>query len=212
MLHRPWPLLSRLVATMAESSLPPASLNHSERSEGLHLSTLLRKLHPVKNPSDDEQLGVYALLGLALEDRMERALALLSSQEDWPYYSFRPGEVVSAEGVKCSPDFLMVPKPAASETHTLRELSCKCTWKSTKGWPVEEGENGYDLGKFGYYLDQSMGYGNVLETDGGILVCYFVRGDYRGYLPEVLGNELDWSFQERSESWDMLMAIAAEGV
>lgn len=211
MLHRPWPYLSRLVSVMAESSTPPAQMNHSERTAGLHLSTLLRKLHPVKNPSDDEQLGVYGLLGLALEDRMERALATLCKQDDWPWYSFRPGEVVSAEGVKCSPDFLMVPKPAFSETHKLMELSCKCTWKSTKGFPVEEGENGFDTTKFGYYLDQSMGYGNVLETEGGILVCYFVRGDYRGYLPEILAAELEWSLQERLENWDMLMAIAAEG-
>lgn len=213
MTHRPWSFTKRLVDTMADSSIPPCPLNHSERSAGLHVSTLLRKLHPIEadKAAEEGDLAVMGLLGLAFEDRMERALALLSSQEDWPWYSFRPGEIVSSEGVKCSPDFLLVPKPAFSETQTLRELSCKCTWKSAKGFPQEEGENGFDP-KFGYYLDQSMAYGHVLETDGGILVCYFVRANYKEFkpTPEILGVELDWSLQEREENWGQLIAIAAE--
>lgn len=198
---------------MSDSGIPPAPLNHSERSDGLHLSTLLRKLHPIDplKKAEEDDLAVMGLLGLAFEDRMERALAVLSKEDDWPWYSFRPGEVVSQEGVKCSPDFLMVPKPAFPD-FPLRELSCKCTWKSATGFPQEEGENAFHP-KFDYYTSQSMGYGHVLETDGGILVCYFVRANYKDFKPspEVLGVELDWSLQERAENWDMLMAIAAEG-
>lgn len=211
MISRPWPLVKRLTTVMADSSILPAPLVHSARTPGLHLSTLLRKLHPIdpKKAAEEDDLAVMGLLGLAFEDRMERALAHLSKQEDWPWHSFRPGEVTSEEGVICSPDFLMIPKRGDMP---LRELSAKCTWKSSKGWPREEGENGFDP-KFGYYLDQSMGYGTPLDTEGGFLVCYFVRSDYKVFAPspEVLGVELEWSLQERGETWLQLMAIAAEG-
>lgn len=213
MIHKPWPYLKRLVDTMSDSSIPAAPLVHGQRTPGLHLSTLLRKLHPIdpKKAAEEDDLAVMGTLGLAFEDRAERALVHLSGQEDWPWFSFRPGEVVSEEGVICSPDILMVPKPAFPD-FPLRELSLKCTWKSAAGWPREEGENGF-APKFGYYLDQSMGYGTPLDTDGGFLVCYFVRADYKSFAPtpEILGNELEWSTQERAETWDQLMAIAAEG-
>lgn len=211
--HKPWPFVKRLTEAMADSSLPPAPLNHGERSAGLHLSTLLRKLHPIESSKAalDDALSVMGLLGLAFEDRAERALCYLSKQEDWPWVSFRPGEVVSEEGIKCSPDILMVPKPRA-EDQQLRELSLKCTWKSATGWPTEPGENGFDP-KFGYYLDQSMGYSTPLDTLGGFLVCYFVRSNYKVFIPspDVLGVELEWSVQERGETWQQLLAIAAEG-
>lgn len=213
MIHRPWPEAARLIAAMADSSIPPAPLVHSERSPGLHLSTLLRKLHPIdaKKAVEEDDLAVMGLLGLAFEDRAERALCYLSKQEDWPWMSFRPGEVVSDEGIKCSPDILMVPKPACAHL-PIRELSLKCTWKSSKGWPREEGENEWDA-KFDYYRSQCLGYGTPLDTEGAFLLCYFVRSNYKEFAPspEVLGVELEWTAQERNETWDLLMAIAAEG-
>jgi hypothetical protein len=213
MIHRPWPYLPRLIATMADSSIPPAPLVHGERSDGVHLSQLLRKLHPIdsKRMAEEDNLAVMGMLGLAFEDRAERALHFLSKQEDWPWFSFRPGEVVSDEGNKCSPDILMVPKPTFAH-FPLRELSLKCTWKSSNGFPTEEGENGFDP-KFGYYLDQCLGYGTPLDTEGAIIVAYFVRSSYKTSVPSplILGAELDWTLQERQETWDQLMAIAAEG-
>jgi hypothetical protein len=197
---------------MADSTLPPALIVHGPRSEGVHVSTLLRKLHPVKSPLDEDRLAVFGLLGLALEDRMERALQWLAKQDDWPWNSFRPGEVVSDEGVAGSPDFLLVPKPAFAHTHRMQELSCKGTWKSSKGFPfAEEGENAFDP-KFAYYVDQCLSYGHILDTEGAVLLVYFVCDRDAHFLPTFYGVEMDWSLQERSETWDMLMAIAAEGV
>lgn len=211
MIHRPWPFTDRLVAKMADSSTQGTLVHNSQRSGGLHASTLLREIHKRKRSDiTEDELAIYGLLGLAFEDRAERALVQLSKQEDWPWQSFRPGEVVSEEGIICSPDILMVPKPAFSHL-PIRELSLKCTWKSAAGWPREEGENAF-APKFGYYLDQCLGYGTPLDTEGAFIVCYFVRADYKKFAPspEILGNELDWSVQERNETWDQLIAIAAE--
>lgn len=208
MIHRPWSYTRRLVDRMADSSLQDVSggvgLVRPPRSEGLHASTLLRKLHPVSkdNGIDEEQLAIYGLLGLAFEDRAELALLSLSKEKDWPWTAFRPGEV-SHDGVACSPDILLVPKVDGP----LRELSLKCTWKSCRNLPTkEEGENEFPLDKFGYYLDQSIGYSTPLDTLGGLLLVYFVCGDYSGArMPKVLGWELEWSEQERAETWDAMM-------
>jgi hypothetical protein len=195
---------------MADSSLQDVSvgkgLQRPPRSEGLHASTLLRKIHQRKydgNGITEEQLAVYGLLGLAFEDRAELALLSLSTEKDWPWTSFRPGEVTH-NGVACSPDILMVPKDGGE----MVELSLKCTWKSCNKLPVtDEGENEFPLEKFGYYLDQCMTYATPLDTHSSILLAYFVCGDYRGARqPQVLGWELDFSEQERAETWDALEA------
>lgn len=192
---------------MADSSLPPAPLLHGSRTEGIHASTLLRLMHArKKNDITDEQLSVYGLLGLAFEDRAERALAYLSKQADWPWNSFRPGEV-QERGILCSPDIMMVPKQCwADQGWQMKELSLKCKWMSTKGIPLEEGEDAFDRKKWGYVLDQCMTYGTPLDTWGAFLLVYFVQGDYKGSPPQAHGWELEWSEQERAETWQELEA------
>lgn len=211
MIHRPWPYAPRLITRMADSSLQDIAggkgLLRPPRSEGLHASTLLRKLHPVsRDDIDEQQLAVYGLLGLAFEDRAELALLSLSKESDWPWMCFRPGEVTH-EGIACSPDILLVPKRAGEP---LRELSLKCTWKSCRKLPVEtEGEDEFDLKKWGYYIDQMQAYSTPLDTLGGVLLAYFVCGDYEGArMPQVLGWEMEWTEQERSETWDQLLGVA----
>ena len=208
MLHRPWPHTARLVARMADSALDGPIAPRLPRSEGLHATTLLRKLHPVDREDISEaQLAIYGLLGLAFEDRAERALIALSKESDWPWTCFRPGEVTH-DGIACSPDILLVPKDGGA----LRELSLKCTWKSCRKLPVEiEGEDEFPLDKFGYYIDQMETYGTPLDTLGGVLLAYFVCGDYQGArMPQVLGWEIEWSEQERAETWDALLGVAHE--
>jgi hypothetical protein len=206
MLHRPWTFTDQLVARMADSSIQDKahSLQREPRSEGLHCSTLLHKLHPHANPLPEEKLRIFGLLGLAFEDRAELALLTLTEDADWPWEAVRPGEV-HADGIACSPDILLVPK---SGEGAVRELSLKCTWKSCRGLPTaEEGENEFPK-SFDYYLDQSMAYSTPLNTDGGVLVVYFVSGDYKPPLPQVHGWELEWSLQEKEETWDSLLTIA----
>lgn len=212
MIHRPWKYTQRLVDRMADSSLqdePGGGIRRTPRSEGLHASTLLRRLHPIKeNDINPTQLAVYGLLGLAFEDRAERALLALSKEEDWPFRAFRPGEV-NYDGVACSPDILLVPK----HTGELRELSLKCTWKSCNKLCLVEGENEFaPHDKFDYYMDQCMTYATPLDTFGSVLLAYFVNGNYTGARqPQVLGWELEFSEQERAETWAALMGVREDG-
>lgn len=200
---------------MADSSLLDGGFELSRRaprSEGMHASTLLRKLHPIKKrkPGEEmspEQLALYGLIGLAFEDRAELALLSLSLDDDWPWHCFRPGEV-HQDGIACSPDILLVPKNNAIDS--TRELSLKVSWSSCKEWPTDgEGENLFPPGKPQYYIDQCMTYATPLDTLGSVLVAFFVNGDYQGArMPKVHGWELDYNEQERAETWDALLGIA----
>lgn len=205
MTHRPWAFTDRLVAKMADSSTQGTVVHNTERTGGVHASTLLREMHKRKKGSDitEEQLGIYGLMGLAFEDRAELALHALSLEEDWPWRCFRPGEV-EEDGIKCSPDILLVPKGSGP----LRELSLKVKWMSCRNAPREEGENLFDLKKWGYILDQCMTYGTPLDTMGAVVLVYFPCGDYTNFQPQVLGWELEWSLQERAETWDEVVATA----
>jgi hypothetical protein len=208
-LHRPWPYLDRLVARMADSAMPyePVTIKRTPRTGGMHASTVLREMHKrKKNDITEEQLAIYGMGGLAFEDRAELALTSLSKEADWPWHCFRPGEV-EQDGIICSPDILLVPKGAGE----LREMSIKMTWKSSRGLPIDhEGENEFDLKKWGYYFDQSMTYATPLDTLGGVLFCFFVVGDYTDKKPKIHAWELDWSVQERAETWDEIQRVAFE--
>lgn len=222
MQHRQWEYAQRLVDRMAESTLldglDAGTLRRPARSEGLHASTLLRKLHPHKaeaarkgmTPTEldesEKQLRLYGLLGLAFEDRAEIALHSLAKEADWPWYVLRPGEV-TLDGVACSPDILLVPKNP--ETHDTMELSIKTTWKSCKGLPLEEGENEFPS-SFDYYTAQCMTYARPLMTTSSVLFVYFVCGSWKPPLPKVLAWQLDFAEQELAENWDALMCIASE--
>lgn len=212
MIHRPWPYTARLVARMADSSLNDdpmlGSMTRPPRSGGLHASTLLRRLHQQeKNDITPAQLAIYGLVGLAFEDRAERALLSLSNEDDWPWVCLRSDEV-TADGIACSPDILLIPKTDG----VCRELSLKCTWKSCRGLPTTtEGINEFDLRKWGYYIHQCMTYATPLDTLGSILFVCFVCGDYSGAKqPQIHGWELDYSVEERGEVWAALQTIATE--
>ena len=203
-----WAYTQRLVDRMADSSLQDGERflqPRPPRSEGLHASTLLKKLHPVESTITEAELRIYGLLGLAFEDRAELALLTLSQEPDWPWDCYRPGEV-ECDGIACSPDILLVPK----QDGPLMELSLKVTWKSVKEAP--------DGPKFAYYADQSLTYGTPLGTLDGVLLVYFVNGDYghqrKGQSgppkPLVKGWQMRWSEQERAETWQALCNLRDE--
>jgi hypothetical protein len=210
MRHRPWPYAARLAAKMADSSLLDTmsgdGLLRVPRTGGIHVSQLLRILYPVKaNDITETQLSLMGLAGLAFEDRAELALIALAQEKDWPWHAERPGELTSPEGVKGSPDVLLVPKLKGG---ILREASLKCTWKSSRGLPLDEDENMFP-DKFAYYIGQCKMYCHLLNTMSCVLVVYFVCGDYnRPLIPQFLAWELDFSHQEIEEEWDACMSIA----
>ena len=210
MLHKPWAFTKQLVDRMADSSIRDRGFTvqrSSPRSLGLHASTLLKQLHPVGgNEMAEDQLRLYGLLGLAFEDRAEQALLTLNDDSDWPFRSFRPGEV-TAHGVACSPDILMVPKDDEMEPF---ELSLKCKWRSSRGLPTtEEGEDGFPA-KWNYELSQCATYALPLGTNKAVLLVYFVCGSWKPPVPQVHAWELSFSEQEISETWDALLMIAMD--
>jgi hypothetical protein len=212
MIYTPWPYVDQLVDRMADSSLNDVSeildgsINREPRSPGLHASTLLKMLYPVESGITPEELKVYGLLGLAFEDRAEKALLSLSLDKDWPWECARSPEV-HLDGVACSPDILMYGK----EDGDVQEMSLKATWKSPKEAP--EGE------KFHYYRDQSLTYASPLDTFRGVLLVYFVNGEYKKYkrgepskppVPLVKGWQMEWSLQERQEMWQAIQNLKRE--
>jgi hypothetical protein len=206
-----WPYTQRLVDRMADSALQDHGVSltpRPPRSPGLHASTLLKLLHPTESTITEAELRIYGLLGLAFEDRAELALLTLSQEPDWPWDCYRPGEV-EADGIACSPDILLIPKGDGP----LMELSLKVTWKSTREAP--EGP------KFQYYADQSLTYSTPLQTLNGVLLVYFVNGDYghlakgqkgkgRPPVPLIKGWQMAWSEQERAETWQALYNLRDE--
>lgn len=223
MIHRPWPFTDRLVQVMIDSSLSAEIPLREPRSDGLHASTVLKYLHPVESTISEHELRMFGLFGLAWEDRVERALTYLSTQADWPYECYRPGEVVGnldGRELKCSPDILMIPKDGSPHC----EMSIKLTWKSCSGLPIDDEGMGGFSGKFDYYTDQCMTYATPLGTSSAILFVGFVNGGYehqqkkhrgqgRPPVPKVYGWELDFTNYERDETWQSLCTIAdAEGL
>lgn len=202
MIHTPWNT-DRLLAKMADTELPYHPVAHRPRSEGVHLSDLYHRLYPQKaNDLSEDSLTTYRVAGLALEDRIERALIELA-KEDGTYVE-RPAEIVSPEGIICSPDLFFV------EGGEMRIGETKTAWKSCHGLVVDrEGENEFPA-KFDVYFSQIKGYGYVAGTHLGRLIAYFVNGDYRARTPQLLGWDLEFSGQEISEEWDSLMGIYYE--
>lgn len=203
MIHRPWDT-SRLLAKMADTELPHHPVAHRPRSGGIHLSDLYHRLHPQKeNDLTAENLACYRIAGLAMEDRVERALIELA-KEDGTFVE-RPRELVSPEGVAGSPDLFFV------EDGVLRIGELKMAWKSCHGLVTDrEGEDEFPS-KFDVYFTQIAGYGHMAGTTEGRLIGYFVNGDYRGArAPQLLGWDLSFSHQEQAETWDSLMGIYYE--
>lgn len=210
MIHRPWPYLPRLIELMQDSSLQERSLirpsSRAPRSSGVHASDLLKILHPQPKgrETEEDQLRIYGLLGLAFEDRAELALQVLSERKDWPWVCERSDEVAE-DGVACSPDILLAPKNP--KTHQLQELSLKVTWKSCAHTPMhEEGENDFPK-NHQYYLDQCLTYARPLGTDSAVLLVYYVCGIWRPPQPQIHAWDLEFSQQEIAENWQALMTI-----
>ena len=202
MIHVPWNT-ERLLAKMADTELPYHPVAHRPRSQGIHLSDLYHRLHPQKaNTISEDGMTAYRVGGLALEDRMERALIELA-KEDGTFVE-RPREMVSPEGIICSPDLFFV-----TDSH-LRIGETKVAWKSCYGLVVDrEGENEFPA-KFDIYWTQVSGYGYVAGTTEGRIIVYFVNGDYRARTPQLLGWDLSFSHQEQAETWDQLMGCYYE--
>lgn len=180
----------------------PAGRTHGK----LHMSDLYGLYHEStdkkKRSNDDgfaEAGPLYFEAGLSWESILEKGL------KD-RICSFRPGELVTPEGIVYSPDLFLFP-----EDVPFRNCEIKLTWMSSKDVPREEA-NSFPL-KFEKYFTQMMAYGYHLETPYARLICFFVNGNYRPPRPELLAWDIEFTKRELDENWRKLLNMAkAEGL
>uniref|UniRef100_A0A6M3LG66 PD-(D/E)XK endonuclease-like domain-containing protein n=1 Tax=viral metagenome TaxID=1070528 RepID=A0A6M3LG66_9ZZZZ len=172
---------------LAEISLD--SLSSSDRSPGLHVSGLIRRLMQRLEPgkySDDEPdiTGVLRmLLGMAFEDKLEWLL-----DRRWPGRIVRPGEI-ERDGIVGSPDGV--------DINEERLYEYKLTWMKY--------EPDLEHQKYWKYIVQIKAYLAMLGWTRACLWIYFVDGDYRGSGPLLKPFDLEFSQQELAEAWAMLL-------
>jgi len=175
------------------------------RSSGLHLSEIYNDLFACLEPKRYKAGAPVnkALLeaGILFEEMLERAFVLRLQETVG-----RPGELVSEEGVKCSPDLFIFD---AEDNFRIGEI--KLTWKSSRDVPREPGENGFPV-KFKKNFVQMMGYCHVARTPYARLISFFVNGQYipGPPEPELLAWDIEFSTQELRENWAMLINHARD--
>jgi len=175
------------------------------RSPGLHLSEiyndLFARLEPKRYKTGAPLNKVLLEAGIIFEEMLERAF-ILRLQEAVG----RPEEIISEEGIKCSPDLFII-----DEAGRFRIGEIKLTWKSSRDVPREPGENGFPV-KFKKNFVQMMGYCHVAQTPYARLISFFVNGQYipGPPEPELLAWDIEFSSQELHENWTMLMNHARD--
>lgn len=201
MKHQRWTALDDFLPCLAQSMQP--------RSKGLHVSQLYTVLHPSPSSSFTEaDLALFAIGGFAVEHVLERGLAAMFEERGLGAV-VRPGEIVSSEGIICSPDLYF------HEDGELIIGDIKAKWMSTKDFPMEPGENEMPP-RIEKNLTQLQSYLHVQsELDQraytrGRLIIYFVNGNWRPPKPALLGWDLEWTVQEIEETWAALVQIGAE--
>lgn len=167
-------------------------------TDTLHLSEiygdLFARLEPDRygRPGGPDPLKLEA--GLSFESILEEGLKQRLGQ-----YAERPGELVSEEGIHCSPDLILFNgHPRVGEI--------KLTWMSCREMPVEKASNlPY---KFDKWVVQMKGYCHLIGTPFARLIGFFINGDYRPTQPKLLAWDLEFSARELKENWDMLVTHA----
>ena len=180
--------------------LAPATVG---RSKGLHMSELYThwhaKLEPerfVHDEDDDGPSPVLLMLGLALEQYIERCL--VASGID----AHRPDEFRTEEGIAFSPDLLIY-------NGEFRVGEIKLTYMSCRDVPTNE--YGSFPPKFDKYFTQLKCYCRALGTPYARLYVCFVCGNYvRPFTPEFRAWDLEFTQHELDENWRIMLAMMGE--
>lgn len=214
MVHKLWPGLDALIPRLGQSLAP--------RSTGLHVSELYGKLHPQPRvpegkepPFGPADLNLMAMGGFAIERIMERGLAELMT--DHYDKCARPEEMVSSEGIACSPDLFFYGEHDADDPFDIVIGDIKCKWMSCSKLPIEPGEDEFPPSGFDKHFSQIMAYLHVLSEihdrsyNNGRIIAFFVNGDYmRPFKPKLRAWDFQWSDQEIEENWSALISIARD--
>ena len=171
------------------------------RSDGLHMSAIYNDYYQDAEPERFTRGSLPSAermsMGFNLEAAMEAGLK--SRMAD------RPGEFRTPEGIAFSPDLIIyngVPR--------LGEI--KLTWMSSREVPRVKGLNCFPP-KFDKWFSQVKCYGHHLEMPDQRLYAFFVNGDYtrhkgKGYVPELLAWDIEFSKREMKDEWDTMLAHA----
>ena len=157
------------------------------RSPGLHISQIYNSLYEALKPgrfTGGEPNPLMLALGSAWEQYFERQLDRAGNRV------FRPGELVSPEGIAYSPDGVI-------ENGQLTLVEYKLTWMSSRA-DIEDA-------KFDKYKTQMMSYCYQLETPYARLYVLFVNGDYKPPSPVLKVWNIEFSPRELQDNWQMLM-------
>lgn len=174
----------------------PLAMTDPNRGKGLHASDIYgdfkRKLNPkkYKDPLDPTTQDLLFTIGLAWEQYLEKVLKANGILCD------RPGELESEEGVKFSPDLLIV-----NGQDRLGEI--KATYKSSR--TCYPGNKQFDED----YLYQTKLYCYWTQIPRVRYYVLFLHGDWRRKLIDFKVWDLEFTARELKDNHRMLMNHAA---
>lgn len=160
------------------------------RTEGYHVSGIIRKLYASIKPPDstftEAHLSRFALLGRLFEYLL--ALSMFRP----PRYE-RLGEL-EVDGIIGSPD--------AYDTEEGVIVEIKVTWKSSR--------RDITAVEFWPYWKQIMAYCYMAQVRRAVLIVLFICGDWKPMAPQLRRWNIEFTQAELNECWAMLQANKGE--
>lgn len=173
-----------MIVTQLHEPFPVTQFRQEhERSDGVHLSQVIKDLDEALNPDrykNDWDLNAAAQLGVFWEMALERAYREM--------FAIDIGEV-ELDGIIGTPDGL------GKDEDGLCLEEYKCTWLSCKKSPLD----------VFYYKTQGMGYCKMTGIHRMKWRILHVMGDYRGSGPVYNVWDVRFEPEEVDENWEMLV-------
>lgn len=171
------------------------AMSDPNRGSGLHASDIYndyyQELEPERYRKDGKPPDLLLALGLAWEQYLEKVLVANG------VLCARPGECESAEGIKFSPDLLLV-----NGLDRIGEI--KLTMLSSKVGPENK--------KFAKYLTQGMIYAYWTDIPRVRYYVLHIKGNYAkkgdGALPQMNVWDVDFTARELRDNYRLLVQHA----
>jgi len=159
-----------------------------ERSDGLHLSQIIRGLDFDFNPAtynagNTWDLNSAAQIGVFWEEALSYAYAKTFAADIGEIE--KDGIYMTPDGLNCDDNGLIVEE-------------YKAAWTSSKKKPWEV---------FRYRV-QLQCYCHTLEIPRGMWRVLYVNGNYKGSGPQYRVYEVEWDERELEECWEMVVNYA----
>lgn len=170
------------------------TMSDPHRGKGLHASDiyndLYQELEPERYRKDGKPPDLLMALGLAWEQYLEKTLVSNG------VLCARPGELESPEGIKYSPDLLLV-----NGQDRIGEI--KLTSLSTRVGPTNA--------KFAKYLTQGMIYAHWTEIPRVRYYVLHIHGNHKGAKFPVMNVwDVDFTARELRDNYKLLMQHARD--